>query len=502
MRFLPSAALLLVLPSVLGCGKGPDGPNILVITLDTTRRDRLGMYGYSIPTSPNLDRLAQDSVVYTNAYAVSSWTLPTHASMFTGKLPSAHGASYDPTGPLNLGEGIGKEFGGYRARPIAEGETTLAMILAEQGYATGGVIAGPWLLERFRLGKGFEHWDDDGVTALNGRPAEDVTRAALEFVDDHADEPFFLFLNYYDPHNPWHDEPPLNEQGQPTRPPKPFHEDLVPLVVPPGFDWTKIDYRAFASFCYDAEIRYMDREIGRLLDHLKLRGLYESTWIWVLSDHGELLGEPVLWDPEKARVLERPPAEDGTPRASLRTEPGLWGHGDSLTEPEIHIPFFVKGPGPSPRTGTDASPVLQTDILPTILRELGLPLPPNVQGVPLGAKHLILAELTKLPMMNLSGKDKPPKDWRHLGDWRVLFDGSHKYGWSSNGTPFLVDLAADPKEARNLVASEPALAHRLDQALAAYLHLLPKPGATGEVQQPTPEDLELLKGLGYIGEGE
>jgi arylsulfatase A-like enzyme len=436
------------------------------------------MYGYPLPTSPSLDALAKDSVVYTNAYAVSSWTMPTHASMFTGKFPTAHGANYDPEGPLNLGEGIGAQYGGYRARPIAEDEVTLAQILSEQGYATAGIIAGPWLLERFRLSKGFEHWDDDGVTALNGRPAEDVTRAAIEYVDQHVDEPFFLFLNYYDPHSPWFHDPPRDAEGKFNGPPRPFQERDVPHVLPPGFDPTKLDDTSFRSICYDAEIRYMDREIGRLLDHLKLRGLYEDAWIFVLSDHGELLGDRVLG------------------------EKGLWGHGDSLTQAEIHIPFFVKEPGAARRTGEDASFVQQVDVLPTVLARLGLPLPPDVQGVPLGGKHLVVAELYKLPIMNARVEGPNAKDWRHLGDWRVLVDGPHKYGWSSNGTPFLVDLSRDPEERTNLVEDWTDVATRLEQALDAYLRTLPRPGATGDVSQPTPEELKLLEGLGYTGGGD
>jgi arylsulfatase A-like enzyme len=473
MRSLPTAPLFLCLLGA-ACGKRVDGPNILLITLDTTRRDHLGMYGHPIPTSPNLDRLAQDSLVYTQAYATSSWTLPTHASMFTGKFPTAHGANYDPEGPLNLGEGIGPQYGGYRARPIAADEVTLAQLLTDHGYETGGIIAGPWLLARFRLGKGFEHYDDRGVTALNGRPAEDVTRAAIEFVDEHADDAFFLFLNYYDPHSPWWQEPPKDENGQPTGPPRPLQDPRH--VFPPGVDPSQMDGVTFARICYDAEIRYMDREIGRLLDHLRLRGLYEDTWIFVLADHGDLIGDPVLGDT------------------------GLWGHGDSLTQAEIHIPFLVKEPGPGARKGEDATPVQQVDILPTILARLGIALPPNVQGVTLGGKHPIVAELTKLPMMNLRTEGPNAKDWRHLGDWRVLVDGNDKYGWSSNDTPFLVDLAKDPGERVNVVEQKPALAQRLDAALNAYIRLLPRPGATGAVEQPTPAELELLKGLGYVGE--
>jgi arylsulfatase A-like enzyme len=474
MRTSALPLLALALSTTLGaaCARRPDGPNILLITLDTTRRDHLGMYGYTIPTSPNLDALAKDSVVYTNAYAVSSWTMPTHASMFTGKFPSAHGANYDPDGPLKLSEAIGEQFGHYRARPIAENEITLAQLLSEHGYATAGIIAGPWMMKAFRLGKGFEHYDDDGVTALNGRPAEDVTTRAIEYVDEHADEPFFLFLNYYDPHSPTWDDGPKDAQGNLTRPPKAL-QDPRP-VYPPGVDLATVDGIGFARICYDAEIRYMDREIGRFLEHLKQRGLYEDTWIFVLSDHGDLLGDPVLG------------------------EKGLWGHGDSLTQAEIHIPFFVKEPGPGGRTGTDASMVQQVDILPTVLARLGLPLPPNVQGTVLGGKHLTVAELYKLPMMNrVSGPN--PKDWRHLGDWRVIVDGTDKFGWSSNGTHFLIDLAKDPGERVNALTQQAERGQQLEGILDAYLRGLPKPGEVGEVEQPGAEALEALKGLGYTG---
>lgn len=465
---LPLLGLLLAATPCAGCTPKTDRPNILLITLDTTRRDHLGMYGYAIPTSPHLDALAKDALVYTNAYAVSSWTLPTHASMFTGKFPSAHGANYDPEGPLELGAAIGEQYSRYRARPIAENEVTLAQLLGEHGYATGGIIAGPWMKAVFRLGKGFQHYDDDGVTALNGRPAEEVTERALAYVDAHADEPFFLFLNYYDAHSPWWQDAPPDAQGNPSAPPQPFH-DWRP-VFPPGVELDQIDPVAFATICYDAEIRYMDAQIGRLLEHLAARGLYEDTWIFVLADHGDLLGDPVLG------------------------ETGLWGHGDSLTQAEIHIPFLVKEPGPARRKGTDPSPVQQVDILPTILARLGVELPPNVQGTRLGGKHLTIAELYKLPMMN-----RPKKDWRHLGDWRVIVEGDDKFGWSSNGTHFLVDLAHDPEERINVIERAPELAGRLQDSLTRYISRLPEPGATGAVPELEQDVQDALKGLGYVG---
>jgi arylsulfatase A-like enzyme len=461
--------------ALAACARRPEGPNILLVTLDTTRRDHLGLYGYPLPTSPHLDRLAEASVVYTNAYAVSSWTLPTHASIFTGKLPTAHGATYDPAGPLRLSDGIDGDFGQYRARPIAEDETTLAIVLAEHGYATGGVIAGPWMKRRFRLAKGFEWYDDEGVTALNGRPAADVTRAALEFLDEHEDEPFFLFLNYYDPHGPWHDDPPLDEAGNPLRQPKPFQDCRA--VVPPGMDPRRVSTLDFLRICYDAEIRAMDAEFGRLLRHLEESGRMEDTWIFVLADHGELLGDPLLGESD------------------------LWGHGDSLSQAEIHIPFLVKEPGPGGRTGRDPTPVLQTDILPTILARLGLPLPPGVQGKPLGTPHPILSELQKLPVMDFQGKAEL-KDWRHRGDWRVLVEGRDKFAWNSQGRHYLVDLERDPGEEVNLLSARRERAEELERELLECIARLPRPGATGAVEQPSAEDLEALRGLGYTGEDE
>jgi len=469
--------LLSVLAAVVfiagACTHRAADPNILLITLDTTRRDHLGMYGYDRPTSPELDRLAADSTVYTNAYAVSSWTMPTHASMFTGKFPSAHGANYDPEGPLQLSAGIEGPFGHYRARPIAEGETTLAQILARRGYSTGGGAGGPWMKKVFQLDRGFAFYNDEHVTALNGRPADDVTRAAIEFLEEHGDEPFFLFVNYYDPHGPWTDA-----SGRPLH-------DLEP-VLPTGVDLSALGYVEQAEIVYDAEVHFMDEHLGRLLEHLRAEGLYENTWIFVLSDHGELLGDDMLGDP------------------AAHDKKGLWGHGDSLTQAEIHIPFLVKQPGPQGRTGEDATPVQQVDLLPTILTRLGIPLPPNVQGRPIdgqGTEHPIVAELYKLPMMNrITGPN--PKDWRHLGDWRALVKGDTKFGWSSNGTHFLIDLSADPLELTNLAQERAELARSLEQELTSYLAALPAPGATGPVEPVDEETLKQLEGLGYVGKDE
>jgi hypothetical protein len=158
--------------------------NVLLITLDTTRADHLGCYGYMRETSPNIDRLARQSRVYTRAYATSSWTLPTHASLLTGKFPTSHGARWDAEGALILTDAIAgpNAWKNLRARGIAADEVTLGTVLQAEGYATAGFVAGPWMNRVFGLDAGFEHYDDSGIDRMNGRRADHLTSAALAWL--------------------------------------------------------------------------------------------------------------------------------------------------------------------------------------------------------------------------------------------------------------------------------------------------------------------------------
>jgi arylsulfatase len=193
-------------------------PNILLITLDTTRADRLGTYGYGKATSPNLDALAAKSVVYTSAVSTTCWTLPAHATLMTGKLTSSHGARLDPEGPISLAQAIQGPTERYRARGLSPRERTLALVLGEEGYATAAVVASPWLKRIMGLDLGFASYDDDEIDQLGGRRATSVTASALRWLRSRPEhEPFFLFLNYFDPHGPY--DPPERFLGPP--PPSP-----------------------------------------------------------------------------------------------------------------------------------------------------------------------------------------------------------------------------------------------------------------------------------------
>jgi arylsulfatase A-like enzyme len=284
-----------------GCSK-KRRPNIILITLDTTRAYHLSCYGYHRQTSPNLDRLANESVLYTKAIAPSSWTLPSHASLFTGKFTSSHGAQYDPEGPLYLTDGLRgpDSWQKFRARGLAKNEMTLADILKGEGYITGAVLGGPWLKKVFGLSKGFDFYDDREISTLNGRLARQVTDSALKWIEKYRTKEFFLFMNYFDPHTPY-----MAPEG--------FARAFLPKGTDLGRRRPTIEEN---KALYDAEILYMDHYFGKFLQKLKAWNLYENSMIIVTADHGELLGEH-----------------------------GKYEHGQYLYQEEIHVPLIIKFPG-------------------------------------------------------------------------------------------------------------------------------------------------------------
>jgi arylsulfatase A-like enzyme len=445
-------ALLPLLLAGLGCGEPArvERPNFLIVSLDTTRADRLGVYGYRRPTSPSLDALAREGAWYERAWTTATWTLPSHASLFTGKFPTSHGARYDPQGPLVLGEQIAgpSAFKEMRARGLGDDEHTLAERLRDAGWRTGGVVAGPWLKSVFGLGRGFEHWDDAGITSLNGRPAASVTDAAIAWLDAGRGDarPFFLFLNYFDPHNPYY---PAAEF---------VREVLSPAERPRGEAKSLEDI----SKLYDAEIRGMDFHIGRLFEHLRERDLWDSTWIVAVADHGELLGE-----------------QNAT------------GHGTSLFEPELRIPLIVKPtPGEEPR-GRQDEPIQISDVFPMVLSRAGVALPAGTQAAfPPPPGRPVFAEVNPLP------------GYGRRGDWRGVVAGDWKYLESGKGDRLLFDLARDPGETADVAAANPEVAERLRSTLDGWLASLPPPppvtGAGALVDEQTRRALE---SLGYL-EGE
>jgi len=433
-----------------------DVPTILLITLDTTRADHLGCYGYQRPTSRHLDRLAEDCRVYDRAISTGTWTLPTHASLFTGRFTASHGARFDPEGPLGLGDALndtGEEgvslpdrWDKYRIRPMAQNEQTLASLLKDAGYATGAVIAGPWLMKTFGLSQGFDFYDDGGLTTLEKRTAPDVTRSALDWLESTGRQPRFLFLNYFDAHAP-------------LVPPPGFERMFQTGPLPPPAKRSKLKLDQILGL-YDSEIFYMDVYLGRLFDGLKERGLYDNALIVVTADHGHLYGEH-----------------------------DQFNHGGIPYQEVVRLPLMIKEPG-----GADAGVrvddwVQLTDLLPMILKRVGLPIPSSVQGAePSDKQHPVVIESRALPNLDES----------NAGDWLSIVQEGMKYIRGSEGQRMLFDLKQDPAEQQNLFATNPERARSLDDAVHAYLASLPEPGAVGELQEVDAATLKALKSVGYV----
>jgi arylsulfatase A-like enzyme/tetratricopeptide (TPR) repeat protein len=227
-------------------------PNVVLITLDTTRADRLGCYGYAQGTTPNLDALARDGVLFAQAASPAPLTLPAHSSIMTGMYPTHHGVRVN--GSTALGQS----------------QTTLAEVLSERGYETGAFVGAFVLDGRWGLNQGFRVYDDHfdlkkykhidlaGVQ----RPADQVMDAALDWLESHKPDPFLAWIHLYDPHSPY-------------EPPEPFR--------------SKHGQRGLAGL-YDGEIAFADQQVGRCVSWLRRNGLYEKTILVVMGDHGEGLG--------------------------------------------------------------------------------------------------------------------------------------------------------------------------------------------------------------------
>ena len=425
-----------------GCSKKAphDRPNIILVTLDTTRADHLSCYGHDRKTSPKLDKLAEGSLVYTQAIAPSSWTLPSHASLFTGKFTSSHGARYDPGGPFFLSDALGEHplYKRFRARGLAQDEEPLAAILKNNGYQTAAVVAGPWLKKVFGLAKGFDYYDDSKITRINGKTADRVTDSALNWLKEFHKKEFFLFLNYFDPHEPY-------------MAPREFLEKLVPNRI-----FSLVSKLEAERIRYDAEILFMDHHFGRVIQKLKDMGIYDNTWIIVTADHGELLGEH-----------------------------GKFRHGFYLYQEEIHIPLILKYPAGEVAPGQTDVMIQLNDIFAMILDRLQIPLPKNTQAsLPHNITHPILAETYPL--------DFPD------GHWRTIIHGELKYLWNSKGRDMLFNLSDVGGEDVNLIERHPQKARELLAEMDSYLANLPKPGAGGPVQKLDKQTSEALKSLGYV----
>jgi len=336
----------------------------VLITLDTTRLDHLSTYGYERKITPNLEVFAKRAVRFDQAWSTASWTLPAHASLFTGLYPATHGAHYEAGGDAVLGTVVRMPVAKLvRAGKLSEGATTLAEILAARGYQTGAFVAGPWLHRGFGLLQGFETVDDD-IPGFAGRSAQLISDHAIAWLQrSNAHKPYFLFLNYFDPHAPYQPPPGYDDLPMARTPFEPPYAELMT-----GKHELTAKERSILIDKYDGEIRFLDHHLGRLLDAVFSRPGSENTLVIVTADHGESFGEG-----------------------------GRFGHGYWLSEELIHVPMLIRFPGDRRAGQGDETLVQLVDVLPLLAQELGFELPEGVQGLPFGSRNFGFAQIYREP---------------------------------------------------------------------------------------------------------
>ena len=341
---LALASLMALLP--VGCRpvEGPP-PNVLLITVDTLRADHLGSYGFELDTSPRIDALAAEGVLFERAIAASSRTVPSHASIMTSRYPREHSV-----GHLN-------------GKSTLRDATTLAQHFRAAGYSTAGFIGNILLTHTTGLGAGFDLFDDEIETPELNRPhvverlAADTTARAVRWLGEPHEGLVFLWVHYQDPHGPF---TPPGDQNRFEIPPRPGEQPLPlgksnkgPGGVPPYQVLPGLELPSEYESRYAGEIFYADREIGELLaafDRIEGgRGIVLLT-----ADHGESLGEAGRY----------------------------YMHGHASTPDVAHVPLIVRAPGLAPSRRPEV--VGHVDVLPTLLDLAGLPVPEDVRGVALG----------------------------------------------------------------------------------------------------------------------
>lgn len=454
--------------------------NVVLIVIDTLRADHLSVYGYPLETSPNLEELAEGATAFPSCISPANWTPPGHACIFTGRFPASHGAHKvkvdgGPDIPTCL--------------PLPQTETTMAELLAEQGYRTAAVVANfGFVSPEFGLDQGFDFWFSSPPRTLKPvllavgvrlglvspfsclkdpvpyRRADAIRRAAVDWVRRWGDDPFFLFINFMDPHSPY--APPGRWRQKLGGAPdgagvQGFLDGLRGGTLSFGPEqWAQLRAQ------YDGEIAFVDSEVGELLDALKAMGKYDDSMIVVTSDHGEYLGEF-----------------------------GLVDHQVGLYQPVIHVPLIVK-PAAGARPPAGADRVVQTvDILPTVLESLGLEVPDGLDGASLlsDERHPIIAE---------HYADTHVADWfagRFSVNQAALLRAPRKLILASDGSVELFDLDRDPGEQHDLADRDPEATRELVDELEAWRDAAAANGAP-DAALPELDDATIrrLRLLGYI----
>lgn len=434
-------------------------PSVVLISIDTLRADHLSCYGYFRLTTPNLDRLAEDGVIYENAYSTATWTPPAHASMLTGLYPSQHGVIDN--------------------RRLNSSIPTMAETLLRHGYNTVGFVNNSQVGEFVGLHKGhrtfYEVWKGTKSKTIIERTARYFLRKTTEIagISDHGarktnllvkqwlygnrHRPFYMFIHYIEPHNPLKAPHPHRYKYLKKDNVKINKEklDLVahnPLICFTDNIVLNEDEKEALIALYDGEIDYLDSRLGEVIEYLKKNKIYDDTLIIITADHGEHFGEH-----------------------------GLYSHVASLYEPIIHIPLIIKYPGDYKDQNRVSELVQLTDIYPTVLSAIGFDrkVLGNVEGQSLFGRdnktkyhEYIIAEwegrIPEYVSRRIKDSNGDPIISLFKEPIAMIREGKYKYILHAHGREELYDLSKDKSEIHNIKEEKKEITERLKQKLIQW----------------------------------
>ena len=414
-------------------------PAVVLVSIDTLRPDHLGCYGYRRPISPHIDAFRREAVLMRDVVAAAPSTLASHASMFTSLRVQHHGASVAASSAL---------------RP---GLVTLAEVLQRAGFITASFTGGGELHRVWGLDRGFgvyESATDSTVSEIGEDTLSGQVQLARKWLEGVGPRPFFLFLHTYEVHHPYTPAPERLRAIEPSysgRLPDRISKRLLEKINSGQKKLAPGDLEHIVA-TYDAEIASADAGFGDLLDLLRRLGRYDSSIIVLVSDHGEAFGE--------------------------RGKVG-W-HGDTLHDEQIRIPMIVRLPGGQLAGKTVEPQVRGIDLAPTLLSQLGLPVPLQFSGTPID----FAGGAPNHPPWSLATMEGRPQDAAVRTERWKCYEGQ------------LYDLEHDPGETRDVASLHPEVVHDLEERLMASL-LSREIAAATPVTMPD-EVRDQLRALGYL----
>lgn len=452
---LPVLALLLL----AGCGGRIDEPaamptaeerrslrpNVLVVLVDALRRDHIGAYGYSLPTTPNIDRFATESTRFTRAYSHSTWTKPSIATLFTSLYPEQHG----------LGRVGFTDETGFRTDVLPREIVTLGERFRRAGYATTAVGANVHIQRKTGFAQGFRSF-----VSIRLKTAFQLNEMLKTSLGERGEKPFFAYLHYMDAHWPYERGLPENEGAFGT----------TAIANPPPEHWTKVaswaerhldeeSLRAIVAG-YDEELAYLDKAFGEILDWLAAEGLREGTIVLLVADHGEGFSEH-----------------------------GELQHGFAPYEEVTAIPLVVGLPavwGAAARSVDEVVGIV--DLMPTLLDLAGIDPPTGIEG------------RSVAPLLWGRTAESRPLYQEGVGV-RALRSSTHKLFAGADRPVECFDLAADPGETAALAEPLPDECRRLAIELARLAHRLDRNAVEGGADSTVTldeDEIEALRSLGYL----